>query len=98
MPYTEMGKTELKLTLIAQHAKREHEMQFISLAHLLDKDFLKQNFLSLNRNKAKGLDDVSWYEYNENLDENLDSLVNRLKRKKFKPIPARRVYIPKRIL
>ena len=95
MPCTEMGKTELKLTLIAQHAKREPEMQFISLAHLLDKDFLKQNFLSLNRNKAKGLDNVSWYEYNENLDENLDSLVNRLKRKKYKPIPARRVYIPK---
>lgn len=95
MPYAEMGKTELKLTLIAQHAKREPEMQFISLAHLLDKDFLKQNFLSLNRNKAKGLDDVSWYEYNENLDENLDSLVNRLKSKKYKPIPARRVYIPK---
>ena len=95
MPYTEMGKTELKLTLIGQHAKREPEMQFISLAHLLNEDFLRQNFNSLNRNKAKGLDDVSWYEYNENLDKNLECLVNRLKSKKYKPIPARRVYIPK---
>jgi RNA-directed DNA polymerase len=95
MPYAEMGKTELKLTLIAQHAKREPEMQFISLAHLLNKDFLRQNFNSLNRNKAKGLDNVSWYEYNEDLDENLNRLVSRLKTKKYKPIPARRVYIPK---
>ena len=95
MPYTEMGKTELKLTLIAQHAKREPEMQFISLAHLLNEDFLRQNFYSLNRNKAKGLDNVSWYEYNEKLDENLNRLVHRLKTKKYKPIPARRVYIPK---
>jgi len=29
------------------------------------------------------------------LDENLELLVSRLKRKKYKPIPARRVYIPK---
>jgi len=95
MPYTEMGKTELKLTLIAQHAKREPEMQFISLAHLLNKDFLRQNFYSLNRNKAKGLDNVGWYEYNIHLEENLSSLVSRLKTKRYKPIPARRVYIPK---
>jgi group II intron reverse transcriptase/maturase len=30
-----------------------------------------------------------------NLDDNLEMLVSRLKRKKYKPIPARRVYIPK---
>jgi len=95
MPYTEMGKTEIKLALIAEHAKREPDMQFISLAHLLNADFLKQCFYGLDRNKAVGLDNVSWCEYEVNLDKNLDNLVDRLKRKKFKPVPARRVYIPK---
>ena len=95
MPCTEMGKTEIKLALIAGHAKRDPRMQFTSLAHLLNKDFLKQCFYSLNRNKATGVDNVSWYEYREGLEENLMSLVSRLKRKKYKPIPARRVYIPK---
>lgn len=70
-------------------------MQFISLAHLLNEDFLMQCFYSLDRNKAVGLDNVSWGEYEVNLDENLENLVSKLKRKKFKPVPARRVYIPK---
>lgn len=95
MPYTEMGTTELKLTLIAGHAKRDPNMQFTSLAHLLDKEYLMQCFYSLNRNKAKGVDNVGWYEYERNLMENMDKLIARLKEKKFKPLPARRVYIPK---
>jgi group II intron reverse transcriptase/maturase len=90
-----MGETEIKLALIAGHAKRNPEMQFTSLAHLLNKDFLEQCFYSLNRDKATGVDNVSWYEYREDLEENLLGLVDRLKRKKYKPIPARRVYIPK---
>ncbi|RLD57352.1 MAG: hypothetical protein DRJ01_13955 [Bacteroidetes bacterium] len=38
---------------------------------------------------------VTWADYNEELEENLDKLITRLKRKSFKPIPAKRVYIPK---
>ena len=45
--------------------------------------------------KAVGIDEVSWEEYGRNLEENLGRLVDRLKRKKYKPLPARRVYIPK---
>lgn len=95
MPYTEMGTTQLKLSLIAGHAARDKKMQFTSLAHLLDKEFLVECFNSLNRNKAKGVDNVGWYEYKEGLTENIDSLFERLKGKKYKPLPARRVYIPK---
>ena len=50
---------------------------------------------SLNRNKAVGVDEVSWEDYGLNLNENLEQLVKRLKRKKYKPIPAKRVYIAK---
>jgi RNA-directed DNA polymerase len=95
MPYTEMGKTQLKLTLISGHAKRNSNLQFTSLAHLLDQEFLKQCFHSLNRNKAKGVDNVGWYDYEVKLEENIRSLEQRLKTKKFRPLPARRVYIPK---
>lgn len=95
MPYTEMGKTESKLVLISKHAAGDPEVQFISLAHLLNEEFLQQCFYSLNRNKAVGVDNVSWKDYEEELEENLEKLVVRLKRKSFKPVPARRVYIPK---
>lgn len=90
-----MGTTETKLALIAGHARRDSKMQFTSLAYLLDIEFLTHCFYSLNRNKTVGVDNVSWNDYKENLEENLANLVERLKRKRFKPIPARRLYIPK---
>jgi RNA-directed DNA polymerase len=95
MPHTETGKTWMKLSLISEHAERDPLFRFTSLAHLLDKEFLKDCYNSLNRNKAVGVDEVSWEDYGKNLDENLDSLVSRLKSKKYKPVPAKRVYIPK---
>jgi group II intron reverse transcriptase/maturase len=95
MPYAEMTKTWTKLSLIAGHAQRDPELQFTSLAHLLNEDFLRDCYHSLDRNKAVGVDRVTWEEYGEELDENLRDLVQRLKRKKFEPLPSRRVYIPK---
>jgi len=58
MPYAEMDKTESKLVLISKHAAEKPKMQFTSLAHLLNKEFLRQCFYSLNRNKAVGVDNV----------------------------------------
>ena len=95
MPYTDIGETWQKLTLISGHAQRDPDFQFTSLAHLLNVEYLRDCYKSLNRNKAVGIDNVSWEEYGKDLDEKLELLVSRLKRKKYKPIPARRVYIPK---
>lgn len=95
MPYTDIGETWQKLSLITGHARRDPDFQFTSLAHLLNVEYLRDCYKSLNRNKAVGIDNVSWEEYGRDLDENLVQLVSRLKRKKYKPIPARRVYIPK---
>lgn len=95
MPYTDIGKTWQKLSLISGHTRRESGFQFTSLAHLLNVEYLRDCYKSLNRNRAVGIDNVSWEEYGRKLDENLERLVSRLKRKKYKPIPARRVYIPK---
>ena len=95
MQYSEIGKTQAKLSLITGHAQRDPNMKFTSLAHLLDVEYLRDCYQSLNRNKAVGIDNVSWHDYGVDLDSNLERLVARLKRKKYKPIPARRVYIPK---
>ena len=95
MQYTETGKTWTKLSLITGHAQRDHALKFISLAHLLDAEYLRDCYRSLNRNRAVGIDSISWEEYGANLDDNLSHLVSRLKRKRYKPLPARRVYIPK---
>jgi len=96
MPYSEMDNITLtKLALISQRALKEPKFKFTSLAHLLNEEFLKECYYRLGRDRAGGIDGVSWKEYGENLDENISDLVSRLKAKRYKPLPAKRTYIPK---
>jgi len=96
MPYIEMENiTPAKLALISERAQREPRYQFTCLAHLLNERFLKECYYSLGRDRASGIDGVSWKEYGKQLDENLNNLVARMKVKRYKPQPAKRVYIPK---
>ena len=82
MPYTDTGKTSHKLSLISGHARRDRKFQFTSLVHLLNEEYLRDCYKSLNRNKAVGIDKVSWEEYGKNLEENIGVLVSKLKRSK----------------
>jgi RNA-directed DNA polymerase len=66
----ELG-TWAKLNLIAQRARREPHCQFTSLAHLLDEGFLAGCYHRLGRDRASGVDGVTWREYGEHLAENL---------------------------
>ena len=96
MPHLEVGNdVETKLDLISLRAKEKPSYQFTCLAHLLNEGFLERCYRSLGRNKATGVDGVSWHDYGENLEENLKGLVSRMKAKQYRPLPARRVYIPK---
>lgn len=96
MPHLEVGSdVETKLNLISLRAKRDPKYRYTCLAHLLNEGFLERCYRGLGRNKATGVDGVSWEEYGENLEENLKGLVGRLKAKQYRPLPARRVYIPK---
>ena len=96
MPYTEMDNITLtKLALISERARKEPKLQFTSLAHLLNEEFLKECYYSLGRDRASGIDGVSWKEYGKRLDENLNNLVARMKVKRYKPQPSKRVYVPK---
>ena len=95
MSNSELNNTLYKLSSLSKCAKENKTFQFESLAHHLNVEFLKDCYNNLDRNKAVGIDEVSWQKYNSNLDENLIKLVQRLKNKSFRPLPAKRVYIPK---
>ena len=56
---------------------------------------LNECFNELDGNKATGIDHVTKTEYAENLEENLNNIVSRLRTMSYKPSPARRVKIPK---
>ena len=86
---------ETKLTRIAQIAKEKPKEKITSLAGLLNKESLTEAHDGMSKKKASGVDQVTKEEYGRNLDENLDALLDRMKRQAYKPQPVKRVYIPK---
>ncbi len=86
---------ETKLARIAEISKQRPKEVFTSIYHLINKELLLQCHKELDGKKAKGIDGITKKEYEENLEQNLENLVKRLKNKAFKPCPAKRVYIPK---
>ena len=86
---------ETKLARISQMSREDPKLIFTSIGHLINKEMLKSCHDAMDGTKAKGIDGVSKADYEEHLEENLDRLVDRLKRKAYHPQPARRVEIPK---
>lgn len=86
---------ETKLKRISEISQKNPKGTFTSIGHLINKDMLKLCHNEMDKNKAVGIDGISKELYHENLDENLDKLVEALKRKSYKPQPVRRVLIPK---
>ena len=86
---------ETKLARISQLSSENPDMVFTSIGHLIDKELLKDCHVKMDGDKAVGIDGVTKEEYSRNLEENLERLVERLKKKSYKPQPARRVEIPK---
>ena len=86
---------QTKLNLITKHAAKDKNFKFTSLAHLLNEESLKECFHMLNRNRAAGLDEVTYEEYGQYLNTNLRKLVKRMKAGRYYPQPVKRAYIPK---
>lgn len=84
-----------KLERIAEISATTPKPEFTSLYHLINAEMLLQCHKELDGNKAMGVDKVSKAEYAEHLEENITNLVERLKKKAYKPLPSLRVYIPK---
>lgn len=84
-----------KIARINQISKEKPQEIFTSIYHLINYELLKECFDELDENKATGLDKTTKDMYLINLDKNLNSLVEKLKTKSYRPSPARKVNIPK---
>ena len=83
------------LSFIAAKAQREKKLKFTSLVHLINVDNLTRCYAELKRHKAAGIDAMTVEAYGVDLKERLTTLIERMKSKRYKPQPVRRVYIPK---
>jgi RNA-directed DNA polymerase len=61
----------------------------------INKNTLYQKHKSQLNKKAAGVDGVTKAEYEQNISENLNNLVGRMKKFSYRPQPVKRVYIPK---
>jgi len=80
---------------IAELAEQSPEMGFTSLAYFIDINWLSQAFHRTRKDGALGVDGQTAEDYAVNLEDNLQSLLDRAKSGTYFAPPVRRAYIPK---
>jgi RNA-directed DNA polymerase len=83
------------LLKVVARAQREPEGRFHALAHLLDGPALKRAYRRQRADAAVGVDGVTKEQYGQHLEATLQDLHARLKEKRYRHQPIRRVHIPK---
>jgi len=76
-------------------ARQGRQMSFTSLAHHIDREWLQEAYRRTRKDGAVGVDGQTAAAYEANLEENLQSLLDRAKSGRYFAPPVRRVYIPK---
>ena len=84
-----------KLLKVREKAKRDPQVCFLSLAHLVDEEALQRAYGRVRKDAAVGVDGISKEQYGQDLEANLRSLHQRLRSKTWRHQPIRRVHIPK---
>jgi RNA-directed DNA polymerase len=91
----ERATVQTSLLGIAKKAKTEKRYRFRNLYRELNEELLLDSWRLIRKDAAYGVDRVSANEYEANLEENIQQLVERLKRKSYRAKLVRRQYIPK---
>ena len=73
----------------------EHFPTVQGIMHCVNEQSLLEEHRRQSRRKATGVDGVDKAQYDENAEENIRQLVERMKKFQYKPQPVRRTYIPK---
>src|SRR6266852_6410908 len=81
-----------RIRRVANERKKE---KFTSLLHHISIDLLDEAFFEFKEDAAPGIDGLTWTEYEQNLERNLEDLHARVHRGAYRALPSRRTYIPK---
>jgi retron-type reverse transcriptase len=85
-----------ELERVRQAASRDRKMRFTALFHHVYRlETLRRAYFGLNPKAAPGIDGLTWQQYGDDLEANLQALSDRLKRGAYRAQPTRRTYIPK---
>jgi RNA-directed DNA polymerase len=84
-----------ELERVRQAARKDKNARFTALLHHVTVERLRSAYQRTRRDAAPGVDGVTWEQYGQALEENLQGLHARLHRGAYRARPSRIVYIPK---
>jgi RNA-directed DNA polymerase len=84
-----------ELERISELARENRQLQFLSIAQLLTPEALMEAFNSLRKDASAGVDGVMYGEYRKEAGKKIQGLYERVKAKRYRAQPLRRIYIPK---
>jgi group II intron reverse transcriptase/maturase len=80
---------------VREVARRDKRTRFTALLHHVTPERLRESYYALKREAAPGVDGVTWYEYETDLDERVLNLHRRIHRGTYRAQPSKRTYIAK---
>ena len=83
------------LERVREVARRDKDARFTALLHHVDLVRLRKAYWAIRPQAAPGVDGVTWAEYGQDLEGNLQDLHGRVQAGRYRAKPSRRVYIPK---
>lgn len=84
-----------ELDRVRQRAKKDSKVKFNALLHHLDMERIRASFERLKVRAAPGVDGLRCRDYRVDLEGNLQGLLDRMHRGRYRAKPSRRVIIPK---
>ncbi len=80
---------------VREAARKDSQLKFTALLHHVHEDCLREAFFNLKRHAAVGIDEVTWQDYEQDLEANIADLHERIHRGAYRAKPSLRVRIPK---
>ena len=84
-----------ELHRVRRVARKDNDVRFTALLHHVDVDRLRTAYRAIRPGVAPGVDGITWHEYGQDLEENLQDLHARVQCGSYRARPSLRAYIPK---
>lgn len=85
----------LGLVGVRETARAQPELKFTSLLHHVNVELLRKAFFDLKKTAAVGVDEVTWHDYEQGLEDRLTDLNGRVHRGAYRAKPSKRIYLTK---
>jgi len=83
------------LDRVRQVARQDKDVRFTALLHHVTVDRLREAYRAIRPGAAPGVDGITWRDYGQDLEANLQDLHARVHGGAYRARPSRRVFIPK---